>query len=114
MRVTRRIGEGRAKEMMFFGDPLPVETAMAWGLINRVVAKGKALETALDMARKLAGQPSIALQMCKQAVDMAFDTSEEAAVRASLALSDKAFSSADCREGVRAFFAKEQPGFTHR
>jgi enoyl-CoA hydratase len=114
IRVTRRIGEGRAKEMMFFGDPLPVETAMAWGLINRVVPRGQALATALEMARRLAAQPNIALQMCKQSVDMAFDTSEEAAVRASLALSDKVFSSADCGEGVRAFFAKEPPHFKHR
>ena len=113
IRVTRRIGEGRAKEMMFFGDPLPVETAMAWGLINRVVSKGHALKTALEMAHKLAAQPSIALQMCKQSIDMAFDTSEEAGVRASLTLSDKAFSSTDCAEGVRAFFAKEAPCFKH-
>jgi enoyl-CoA hydratase len=114
IRVTRRIGEGRAKEMMFFGEPLAVETALAWGLINRVVPKGQALTTALDMARKLAAHPSVALQMCKQSVDMAFDSSEEAGVRASLALSDKAFASSDCAEGVRAFFAKETPKFKHR
>lgn len=114
IRVTRRIGEARAKEMMFFGEPLPVETALAWGLINRVVPKGEALKTAMEMARKLAVQPNIALQMCKQSVDMAFDTAEEAGVRSSLALSDKVFASADCNEGVRAFFAKEPPRFKHR
>jgi enoyl-CoA hydratase/carnithine racemase len=114
IRVTRRIGEARAKEMMFFGEPITVETALAWGLINRVVPKGEALKTALDMARRLAAQPNVALQMCKQSVDMAFDTAEEAAVRASLALSDKVFASEDCSEGVRAFFAKEQPKFKHR
>jgi enoyl-CoA hydratase/carnithine racemase len=51
---------------------------------------------------------------CKQAIDMAFDMREEAAVTASLALSERAFTSADCREGVRAFFAKKPPRFTHR
>lgn len=114
IRVTRRIGEARAKEMMFFGEPLPVETALAWGMINRVVPKGEALKTAQEMARKLAAQPNIALQMCKQSVDMAFDTAEDAGVRASLALSDKVFASEDCGEGVRAFFAKEPPRFKHR
>ena len=113
IRVTRRIGEGRAKEMMFFGDPLPVEKALAWGLINRVVPKGQALPAALELARRLAAQSNVALQMCKQSIDMAFDTSEDAAVSASLALSDKLFSSDDCAEGVRAFFAKEQPRFKH-
>lgn len=114
IRVTRRIGEARAKEMMFFGDPIPVETALSWGLINRVVPKGEALNTAMEMAHKLAAQPNIALQMCKQSVDLAFDIAEEAGVRASLALSDKVFASEDCGEGVRAFFAKEQPRFKHR
>ena len=114
IRVTRRIGEGRAKEMMFFGDPITVETAQAWGLINRVVPKGQALATAREMARKLAAQPNVALQMCKQSIDMAFDTSEEAGVRNSLALSDRLFASQDCGEGVRAFFAKEPPRFKHR
>ena len=114
IRVTRRIGEGRAKEMMFFGDPLPVETAHAWGLVNRVVPKGQALATAIEMARTLAERPAVALQLCKRSIDMAFDIGEEDAVRASLDLSDRAFSSADCKEGVRAFFAKEPPRFTHR
>jgi enoyl-CoA hydratase/carnithine racemase len=114
IRVTRRVGEARAKEMMFFGDPLPVETALAWGIINRVVPKGEAARTALEMARRLAGQPSVALQLCKQSIDMAFDTSEDAGVRATLTLSDKAFASEDCAEGVRAFFAKEPPRFKHR
>ena len=76
--------------------------------------KGQALATALEMARALANRPAVALQLCKRSIDMAFDIGEEDAVRASLDLSDRAFSSADCKEGVRAFFAKEAPRFTHR
>ena len=114
VRVTRRIGEGRAKEMMYFGEPLPVETALAWGLVNRVVPAGEARASALVMARTLAEKPAVGLAACKQAIDMAFDMPEEEAVQASLHLSQRAFESADCREGVRAFFAKERPRFTHR
>jgi enoyl-CoA hydratase/carnithine racemase len=66
------------------------------------------------MAHKLAAQPNVALQMCKQAVDAAFDTTEDKAVDASLVLSDRVFSTEDCAEGVRAFFAKEPPRFKHR
>src|SRR5918911_2779630 len=61
VRVTRRIGEGRAKEMMFFGDPIDADTALTWGLVNRVVPKGQALNVAMDMARRLAAQPAVAL-----------------------------------------------------
>jgi enoyl-CoA hydratase/carnithine racemase len=114
IRVTRRIGEGRAKEMMYFGDPIPVETALGWGLVNRVVGKGESLTVATALARTLALRPGFALQMCKRSIDMAFDMAEQDAVEASLALSERVFSSTDCQEGVRAFFAKEQPRFVHR
>src|SRR3954454_6596351 len=114
IRVTRRVGEGRAKEMMFFGEPVPVETALAWGLVNRVVPKGAALEAALEMARRVAEQPAVALQMCKRSADMAFDVPEDRAVEASLGMSERVFTTEDCAEGVRAFFAKEKPRFKHR
>jgi len=114
IRVTRRIGEGRAKQLMFFGEPVPVETALAWGLVNRVAPPGAAVETALTMARELAAGPNVALQLCKQSIAMAFDRPEREAVEATLALSDRAFQTADCAEGVRAFFAKQAPRFQHR
>lgn len=113
VRVTRRIGEGRAKEMMFLGEPIDAETALAWGLVNRVVERGKALEAAQALAARLSEQPNLALQACKKAVDMSFDMTEDAAIEGSLALSGEVFATADCKEGVRAFFAKEKPRFTH-
>ena len=114
VRVLRRIGESRAKMMMFTGDPVTVEVACDWGLINEVVPKGEALARAKELAQKLADLPMIAMQCCKASANMSFDMDEHSAVYASLDLSDRAFSSDDCKEGVRAFFAKEQPSFTHR
>ena len=113
VRVTRRIGEGRAKEMIFLGEPISVETALAWGLINRIAPKGQALKAARELAAVLAERPNKALQIAKKAVDMALDMTEDEAIAESLPLSDQAFTSRDCKEGVRAFFAKEKPRFTH-
>jgi len=114
IRVPRRVGEGRAKELMFMGDPIDARTALAWGLVNRVVESGQALTSALDFARVLAGRPGRALQLMKQAVTLARDTPEDQAVARTLALSDQVFRTEDCREGVRAFFAKEPARFRHR
>jgi enoyl-CoA hydratase/carnithine racemase len=114
VRVTRRIGEGRAKEMMFFGEPIDAATALSWGLVNRVVGQGEALRVAREMADVLAQRPGRALQLCKAAVDLSFDTDEDDAVARSLDLSDQAFSTEDCAEGVRAFMAKSTPRFAHR
>jgi enoyl-CoA hydratase/carnithine racemase len=100
--------------MMFFGEKLPVEKALDWGLINRVVPRGGALAAAMEMARELEKRPAVALQLLKQSADMAFDMAQAASIRAALQLSDQAFASADCGEGVRAFFEKRPPSFRHR
>jgi len=113
VRMTRRIGESRAKKMMLTGEPVTVEEAHQWGLINEIVMKGQALEQAVALAHTIAEQPNIALQLCKASANMSFDMDEKSAVYASLPLSEKAFTSHDCKEGVRAFFAKEKPRFSH-
>ena len=113
IRVTRRIGEGRAKEMMFFGEPIDPGTALAWGLVNRVVPVGEALLGACRMAEELAKRPNRALQICKRAIDLSFDLSEDKAISRTLPLSAEVFESNDCKEGVRAFFAREAARFTH-
>ena len=112
VRVTRRIGEGRAKEMMFFGEPIDAATALSWGLVNRIVPQGQSLSVAREMAAVLVQRPRYALQLCKAAIDLAFDIPEDQVISRSLGLMDKAFSSPECKEGVRAFFAKEKPQFT--
>lgn len=113
-RVTRRVGDGRAKELMFTGDPIDAKTALSWGLVNRVVPEGQALEASLTLAETIASRPNRALQLCKQAVEIALELPEDQAIRQTLALSDQVFTTEDCKEGVRAFLAKEPPKFTHR
>lgn len=111
VRVARRVGEGRAKELMFLGEPIDAATALAWGLANRVAPAAQALDQALQLAATLAQRPPLALALCKQAIDLAFDTTEDVAIAAALPLSERAFTSTESREGVRAFLAKETPRF---
>jgi enoyl-CoA hydratase/carnithine racemase len=111
VRVTRRIGEGRAKEMMFFGEPIDAPTALAWGLVNRVVPTGRGLKTAQEMAVVLTRRPRGALRRVKTAIDLTFELCEDEVIARSLLMSDEAFSSDECKEGVRAFFAKTPPDF---
>ncbi len=114
VRVTRRIGVSRAKEMMFNGEPVDAPTALLWGLVDRVVASGQGPHAARAMAASLAERPSRAQQLCKAAIALSCELPEDEAIRATMELSDEAFGTEDCREGVRAFFAKEKPHFKHR
>ncbi|CUU57431.1 enoyl-CoA hydratase [Frankia sp. CcI49] len=47
----------RAKEFILLGDRIPAQEALALGLANRVVAKGTALSTALELADRIAALP---------------------------------------------------------
>jgi enoyl-CoA hydratase len=110
-RIARRLGEGRAKELIFLGDPIDAETAFAWGLVNRIVPAGEAVAAALDLARTLATRPARALELAKAAIDLGLELPADEALRRTLALSEAVFLTDDCREGVRAFLAKEPPRF---
>jgi len=112
VRVTRLIGEGRAKQMMFTGDLLDASTANSWGLVNMVVKPGYAVEKARELAARIARNHAEPLRLCKRAVDFSFDMDEQAAVTNMLPLIEQAFHGPAIREGVRAFFAKEEPDFT--
>ncbi|MGH7820932.1 MAG: enoyl-CoA hydratase-related protein, partial [Candidatus Binatia bacterium] len=64
-RLSRRIGETRAREMIYSGEMIDAETARQWGLVNHVV-KPEALRTeAAELARKLATKAPVALAQAK-------------------------------------------------
>lgn len=111
VRVTRRIGDGRARELMLLADPIDAATALSWGLVNRVVPAGEALAGALALAARFAGRSPQAIELCKAALDQAYERSVEDCIAAVLEMSDRAFSSADAQEGLRAFLAKAVPRF---
>jgi enoyl-CoA hydratase len=62
-RVARKIGDARAKEMIFLGEPINAVQAHAWGLVNRVVETGQALAESREIAQRLASRPRFAMQM---------------------------------------------------
>jgi enoyl-CoA hydratase/carnithine racemase len=112
VRVTRRIGLGRANEMMLLGDMLDAPTALAWGLINRIAPKGQALSAARALAARLAMGPSQAAYACKTALRYAVDLPEGEAIRRTLDLSEALSRTHDFSEGVNAFIGKRPAKFS--
>ena len=99
---------------MFLGEPIFATQALEWGLVNRLAAKGQASNVAMVLARELAKRPNLALQACKLAIDQAFELAEDEAIEQILSLMERAFSSHDGQEGVRAFLPrKNQNSNTH-
>lgn len=113
-RLPRLVGPSKAKELMFLGEPLSADEALKIGLVNQVVQSGKGMDTALSMAKKMAGYSLPALSRIKEAVNKGIDTSFEEGLEIEAELFAQVFATEDVREGVQAFIEKRQPAFKHR
>jgi enoyl-CoA hydratase/carnithine racemase len=114
VRLTRLIGPARAKELLFTGDLVSTEQALAWGLVNRVVQTGSALDAARELARAIASRGPLSNRLAKDLVNAAQDVALDAALSRSTAAQQKIFDSEDLHEGVAAFLAKREPDFRGR
>jgi enoyl-CoA hydratase / 3-hydroxyacyl-CoA dehydrogenase len=107
-RLPRLVGENKALEMNLVGDPILADEAFELGLANRLVEDHELLDTAMQWARKLAGQAPLAVAQIKR-VSAAGDLDE--GIEAEKRAFAEVFASADAREGIAAFLSKRAPRF---
>ena len=69
-RLPRAIGEAAAKEMLFTGEPVDAERALALGLVSRVMPDAELLDEALRLAHQIGDLPALAVQAAKRAVNL--------------------------------------------
>ena len=111
-RLSRLIGVAKAKEMILTGDPITAQQALASGLVMMVVEKGQLMESARQLAEKLAALPRLALQASK----MLINRSQEVDLATGLEFEARTFGGIahthDLTEGTKAFLEKRKPNFT--
>ncbi|GAQ52177.1 1,2-epoxyphenylacetyl-CoA isomerase [Streptomyces acidiscabies] len=112
--LPRLIGPHRAKELMFFGDSLSAPEAERLGLVNRVVPDGELAKTAQEWAARLATAPTRSLALTKQLVNSSLDSDRATAFAAEAAAQEINMTTADAREGLRAFVERRSPEFRGR
>ncbi len=108
--LPRRIGEGRARQMLLHGAPVDAVRAETIGLVDRVVAKGGAQAEALVLAGSLAASAPLPIAMTKSFLSqgLAEALEWERTVQSML------FLSADHAEGKAAFLEKRAAVFVGR
>lgn len=113
-RLTRLVGFGHAKEIIYSGRFVGASEALQLGLADAVVSSDKLLDQALDDAKRWAEGPTLALAAAKRAVNEGWGRPIDEA----LAIEERAFNDVfwteDAKEGVAAFVAKEPPAFRGR
>lgn len=98
-------------EMVMTGDRVPVERLHALGMVNRVVEAGKALDSALELAGRLAEGPARALGTAKRLIARAAGSTLEDQLEAEAEAIAAAIGGPEGQEGISAFLAKRKPDF---
>jgi len=114
VRLQRQIPYTMAIEMLLTGDQYPAAEALRMGLIGRVVPDGQALATARAIAERIASNGPLAVRKIKQSVQETEALPEKQALDLELKLGLEVFTTADAREGPKAFKEKRAPQFQGR
>jgi enoyl-CoA hydratase/carnithine racemase len=111
-RFIDAIGAARTRELFLLGSYIDADTALGWGLVNRVVAASELESTALALAGELAGNAPLSQQGNKRVIAALLRAQGELPeeVEAELMrLRLASFASHDLREGMSAFAEKRPP-----
>lgn len=107
--LIRRIGEGRAKELLFNGDLIDAVYAKEIGLINYIAAEDKIEQEVLAYAEKLCKTTSAqSIALTKQLLNNVQDLSLKEALAFAAEMNAHARSTTDCKNGINAFLNKKK------
>jgi 2-(1,2-epoxy-1,2-dihydrophenyl)acetyl-CoA isomerase len=112
--LPRLVGRARAMELGLMGDRLPAETALEWGLINRVVDDEALADEGRALARNLANGPTVALGIMRKLFWDSLENDYETQLKQEAQSQREAGKTADFREGVKAFTEKREAVFAGR
>lgn len=109
--LQRRVGPAKAGELAMLGDRIDGVEAGRLGIANRVVEPGRALDAALEVARRYAENPPVAMALIKASLAAGSGSLEEG-LQAEVNFQPLLMSTKDHAEAVAAFLAKRKPVFT--
>lgn len=109
--LSRAIGRKRAMEMLLTGDPIDAPTALAWGLVNRVVPPERLREETFALARRIAASSRNIVGIGKAAFYAQIDLDTEAAYEYTKEVMIENAQRDDAREGIAAFLERRPPAW---
>lgn len=108
-RLTRVVGKAVAMEMVLNNRTLSAQEALDYHLVNYIVPVEECVEKALELAQEIAQRAPLAVQLGKEMVNLAFETSLRRGLEEERRSFYLLFSSQDQKEGMEAFIEKRSP-----
>lgn len=114
VRLPRRIPRAFAMQALLTGEPFDAVRAREWGLVNEVVAEGRALSAARALAGTITANAPLAVVAAKRLVIESEDWPAGELFARQSAIAQPVFDSADAAEGAAAFAQRRKPVWTGR
>lgn len=108
-RLTRRIGNGMARQLLFTGSHVKAEEALRLGLVNEVVPLAGLMDRAKEIAAQIAKNAPLAVAYAKRCARIGEECNLDTANAYEVGTFGLLFSTADQKEGMAAFSEKRAP-----
>lgn len=111
MNLPHAVGERRAREIIYTGQPFSAEEALTWGLVNRLCDGATLIEETLETAVRIAGNAPISVRQAKKSMAVSTQVDRHVGYMYELEAYNRMVPTEDRLEGVRAFNEKRKPRF---
>ncbi|MFN8790439.1 MAG: enoyl-CoA hydratase/isomerase family protein [Bdellovibrionales bacterium] len=111
VRLSRAVGLRKARELIFSGDMITAQEALAMGLVNRVVPQAELLPTVQKRLESILSRGPIAVGRAKASIQATWDLQIDEAMVCEADHFGHLFDTEDTREGLTAFLEKRKAAF---
>lgn len=109
--LPRLVPLGAARRLLFTGERVDARHAAAIGLVDQVAPAGESLDTAMELASRIARNAPLAVAAAKRSVHLGMQMGLADACRAEVTLFERLAETQDLQEGLNAFEEKRKPCF---
>ena len=110
-RIVKQLPHAIAMELLLTGDSIDAETALRWGLVNRVVPAPELMPAAMEFAKRIARNAPLAVQAAKELALRSRDLDLSSGLRLEQVFNRMLQFSEDAKEGPAAFAEKRPAAF---